>query len=90
MDGRIFGFTLKPDQMHLINPLLVLILIPTFELYIYPILMKIGVKRPLQKFVIGGWLAVLTFVISASVEYKLQVSFQNLITDFFLSFAWMN
>lgn len=77
MDGRILGYTIKPDQMNVINPLLVMILIPIFELYVYPILMKIGVKRPLQKLVIGGWLAVVTFIISALVEYKIQVNFSS-------------
>lgn len=74
MDGRTLGVTIKPDQIHVINPVLISTLVPILEFYIYPILKKVGLRRPLQKFVIGGWLAVLAFIISALVEYKLQVS----------------
>lgn len=75
MDGRVFGITIKPDQIHVIESMFILILIPLFEFYLYPILKRVGLKRPLQKLVIGGWLTVLAFIISALVEYKLEVSY---------------
>lgn len=36
MDGRIGWFTLLPDQVNTLNPLLVLILVPLFEAWLYP------------------------------------------------------
>lgn len=76
MDGRLFGFTIKPDQMQVVNPLLILAFIPLFEIFVYPALKIVGIKRPLQKLVIGGFLAALAFVCSALVEFRVMVSEQ--------------
>lgn len=49
MNGEVGGyFTIKPDQMQVINPLLIIIFIPLWDLFVYPALEKIGIKRPLQ------------------------------------------
>lgn len=76
MNGRIdfLNWTMKPDQMQVINPLLVLLFIPLFETVVYPILAKIGIKKPLQKISLGGFLAALAFVLSAIVQNKIIVS----------------
>lgn len=76
MNGRIdfLNWTMKPDQMQVINPLLVLLFIPLFETVVYPILAKIGIKKPLQKISLGGFLAALAFVLSAVVQNKIIVS----------------
>ncbi|VVC31971.1 Major facilitator superfamily domain,Proton-dependent oligopeptide transporter family,PTR2 family [Cinara cedri] len=70
MDGRIniLNWTMKPDQMQVINPLLILLLIPLFETLIYPILAKIGIRKPLQKMALGGILCASAFVLSAIVQ----------------------
>ena len=39
---QVDGFTLKPDQMQVFNPLLILCLIPVFETVVYPLVKKIG------------------------------------------------
>ena len=36
MNGDIGTYTIKPDQMSVVNPLLILILIPLFESVMYP------------------------------------------------------
>lgn len=40
MDGRIGGYVIKPDQMQLFNPVMILILIPLFDMVIYPAFAK--------------------------------------------------
>lgn len=65
---------MKPDQMHLINPLFVLIFIPLFNTAVYPILYKIGINSPLQKIIIGGIFAAFSFVCAAAVQYTINVS----------------
>lgn len=65
---------MKPDQMQVINPLLVLLFIPVFETVVYPMLAKIGIRKPLQKISLGGLLAALAFVLSAAVQNKIIVS----------------
>lgn len=73
MDGEILGFTVKPDQMQVINPFLILGFIPLFDYVLYPILSTCGIKRPLQKLTLGGLLAATAFLLSAFVELKLEM-----------------
>ncbi|XP_065218370.1 peptide transporter family 1 isoform X1 [Planococcus citri] len=75
MDGRLFGYYIKPDQMQVMNPLLILLFIPIFELYVYPLLTRIRIKRPLQKLTLGGFMAAASFVISAYVEHYVEQSY---------------
>ncbi|XP_058830098.1 peptide transporter family 1-like [Topomyia yanbarensis] len=72
MNGEIGAFTIKPDQMQVINPLLILAFIPFFEGLVYPTLEKIGIKTPLQKLSFGGILAGAAFVLSGFVEIALD------------------
>lgn len=50
MDGEVGFFTIKPDQMQVINPLFIILFIPLWDLFVYPMLEKVGIKRPLQVF----------------------------------------
>lgn len=72
MDGDIGFWTIKPDQMQVINPLLILLFIPLYEVVFYPLLSMIGIRRPLQKLTLGGILAGVAFVISTFVEIELE------------------
>lgn len=72
MDGNIGLFTVKPDQMQVINPLLILLFIPLYDVLFYPLLNKIGIRRPLQKLTLGGILAGVAFLISGIVELQLE------------------
>lgn len=75
MNGDI-GFTeIKPDQMQLLNPLLILVFIPLFDCAVYPILKTFGIRRPLQKLAAGGILAGIAFMISGFVELQLQETY---------------
>lgn len=65
---------MKPDQMQVLNPLFVLLFIPFFETIVYPLLAKIGIRKPLQKISLGGFLAALAFVLSAILQNKIIVS----------------
>lgn len=67
-------FSIKPDQMQVVNPLLILTFIPLCEYVIYPLLNCIGVRRPLQKMTIGGLLAGAAFVCSAVVQLLIDIS----------------
>ncbi|XP_062715725.1 peptide transporter family 1 [Aedes albopictus] len=72
MNGEIGAFTIKPDQMQVINPLLILAFIPFFEGLVYPVLEKVGIRTPLQKLSFGGILAGAAFVLSGFVEIALD------------------
>ena len=76
MNGKIdfLNWTIKPDQIHLINPLFVLIFIPFFNVAIYPLLNKIGINTAFRKIILGGMFAALSFAIAAVVQYTIIVS----------------
>ncbi|XP_022167051.1 peptide transporter family 1-like isoform X2 [Myzus persicae] len=73
MNGKIdfLNWIIKPDQIHLINPLFVLIFIPLFNAAVYPLLYKIGINTALRKIILGGIFAALSFVCAAVVQYTI-------------------
>ena len=74
MNGRVGSWVVKPDQMQVVNPLLILLFLPLFETVVYPLLNKMHLlTRPLQKMATGGVIAALAFIISAILELQLQV-----------------
>lgn len=74
MNGELGGFKIQPDQMQMVNPILILAFIPFFESVVYPLLAKCNLlKRPLQKLCVGGFIAAAAFGISALVETQLEV-----------------
>lgn len=80
MQGKIdfLNWHIKPDQVHVINPLFVLIFIPFFDIVVYPILYKFGIKTPLQKITLGGIFAALSFVMAAVMQRIIVVSIYNI------------
>lgn len=75
MNGNIGFYDLKPDQMQVINPLLILTFIPLYELIFYPFLSLIGIRRPLQKLTLGGIFAGVAFLLSAFVEISIAPTY---------------
>ncbi|KAJ1190130.1 hypothetical protein NDU88_006869 [Pleurodeles waltl] len=73
MDADFKGFVIKPDQMQTLNPLLILILIPVFDLGIYPLvkMCKINLK-PIRKMAAGMVLAALAFAVAAVIEVQVM------------------
>lgn len=72
MDQQIGSFTLKADQMQVVNPLLILVFIPIFEVAIYPLMTWCRlIRKPLHKMIWGGLLAAAAFGVSGLVELQL-------------------
>ncbi|KAL0852209.1 hypothetical protein ABMA28_000429 [Loxostege sticticalis] len=72
MRQDIGSWTLKADQMQVLNPLLILVFIPIFEVAIYPFMTWCKlIRKPLHKMIWGGILAAAAFVISGIVEISL-------------------
>lgn len=78
MDGDMGSWDIKPDQLQMLNPLLILLFIPLYDVAFYPALSWIGIRRPLQKLTMGGILAGVAFIISAVVELKLETTYPTL------------
>uniref|UniRef100_A0A2H8U2U1 Peptide transporter family 1 n=1 Tax=Melanaphis sacchari TaxID=742174 RepID=A0A2H8U2U1_9HEMI len=71
MNGKIdfLNWSIKPDQIHFINPLFVMIFIPLFNSVVYPFLYKIGINTPLKKITLGGLFTISSFVCAAIIQY---------------------
>lgn len=75
MDGDIGFMEIKPDQVQLINPFLILVFIPLYEVIFYPLLNLVGIRRPLQKICLGGILGGVAFLLSAFVELSVEPTY---------------
>ncbi|KAK0167215.1 hypothetical protein PV327_004644 [Microctonus hyperodae] len=76
MNGEIGGYFIKPDQMQVINPLLILAFIPIFQTCIYPLLTKVRlIDTPLKKLTTGGFIAGIAFIVSGLVELQLEKTY---------------
>ncbi|XP_004712281.1 solute carrier family 15 member 2 isoform X1 [Echinops telfairi] len=72
MDGNLGFFVLQPDQMQVLNPLLVLVFIPVFDFGIYRLVSKCGIHfSSIRKMVVGMLLACLAFAVAAVIEIKI-------------------
>ncbi|CAG9558248.1 unnamed protein product [Danaus chrysippus] len=82
MEQDIGSWTLKADQMQVLNPLLILVFIPLFEVAIYPFLTWCKlIKKPLHKMIWGGILAAFAFVISGIVELQLLPTYGTPVSE---------
>lgn len=75
LDGHLpaIGYTMKADQMQVMNACLILCFIPIFDKGIYPLLNKMGfAMRPLQRLGIGLVFTALSFIVSGCLELALE------------------
>ncbi|KAL5262489.1 hypothetical protein ACHWQZ_G008026 [Mnemiopsis leidyi] len=74
MNGQLGdSITIKPDQMQVFNPLLILCLIPVFETLVYPLMKRVGLPTGAPfRMVAGMILVALSFVICGFVELSME------------------
>jgi POT family proton-dependent oligopeptide transporter len=72
MDLNWLGHKWLPSQVQAVNPLLILIFIPTFSYGIYPAINKVFPLTPLRKISIGLFLTAISFVIPAFIESRIS------------------
>ncbi|MGP1346477.1 MAG: POT family MFS transporter [Phycisphaerales bacterium] len=72
MDRRFLGLTWLESQVQAVNPVLILILIPTFAYGIYPLMGKFFKVTPLRKIGIGLFLTAGAFAMSALIELAIE------------------
>ena len=78
MDRTIFNsYEILPDHMLLINPLLTVILIPVFEVTVYPCCAKFGLLiNPLHRMVLGALFMALAFFVASGVFVYVETNSQ--------------
>ncbi|XP_070134774.1 peptide transporter family 1 isoform X2 [Drosophila bipectinata] len=90
MDGDMGSWNIKPDQLQVLNPLLILLFIPLYDVAFYPALRLVGIRRPLQKLTMGGILAGIAFIISGVVELNLEKTYPDLPTSQYVQLRVFN
>lgn len=80
LNGRVgSAFTIKPDQFQAVNPVIIVFMVPLFDFVIYPLCAKINfLKRPLQRMCVGLVFAILSFIIAAILESRMQTAVAHL------------
>jgi POT family proton-dependent oligopeptide transporter len=73
LDRHWLGIEWLPSQIQSINPIMILILVPTFSYIIYPFIGRFFEVTPLRKMSMGLFLAVPSFVIIGLVQSWLDV-----------------
>lgn len=71
MDGDLGVFRVKPDQMQMVMPILVLLLLNLWNWLVQPMLDRCGVRLQM-KFVMGGILVAAAFVVAGCLELALM------------------
>lgn len=72
MNRNLFGFELLSSQIQAANPILVMLLIPTFSYLIYPFAGRFLKVTPLRKMALGFFVAVPAFALPAVAEHIIQ------------------
>lgn len=79
MNGDLFFFTIKPDQMIVFNSIFTIAMLPVCNFVLYPLLARVGIKTYLHKMAVGGALAACSFIASGLVEIKIQSEFIHML-----------
>lgn len=75
MNGKVGSFNILPDQMQVVNPLLVLAFIPLFNYGVYPLFSRLNIlKTPLQRMGCGGFLVAVSFGLAACISLALEAN----------------
>jgi len=72
MDRQWMGVEWLPSQLQAVNPILILILIPTFSYGIYPFAQKFVKVTPLRKITVGLFMTSTPFFISAWIQQRID------------------
>jgi POT family proton-dependent oligopeptide transporter len=69
----VFGFHVLPEQVQILNPTLILILVPLFNYLLYPAINHVFPLTPLRKIGIGLFLAGLSFAVLWWIQLQVDV-----------------
>lgn len=76
MDRLVFGIEILPSQIQAANPLLIVLLTPLFYRHLYPALGRFLTMSYLNKIAIGLFVTVLSFVLVAGIQMRIDAGFQ--------------
>uniref|UniRef100_A0A8C3R4L2 Solute carrier family 15 member 1 n=1 Tax=Cyanoderma ruficeps TaxID=181631 RepID=A0A8C3R4L2_9PASS len=71
-----FGFHIQPDQMQIVNPILIVVMVPVVDSLVYPLIKKCKLNfTPLKKMTVGMFLGSLAFVAAALVQVQIDKTY---------------
>jgi POT family proton-dependent oligopeptide transporter len=68
LDRHVFGVELLSSQIQASNPVLIMLFIPLFTLFVYPTVERFTAVTPLRKIGVGFFLTVLSYLLMAQIE----------------------
>ena len=71
MNRNFMGFEWLSSQIQAINPIMIICLVPLFNMYIYPAINKVFPLTPLRKIGIGFFVTVPAFLLPAWIEMQI-------------------
>ncbi|KTF78063.1 hypothetical protein cypCar_00037397 [Cyprinus carpio] len=78
MDGNFGAFIIQPDQMQIVNPILIVIMVPIMDSAVYPLIKKCHINfTPLRRMTVGMLLAALAFVAAALLQIQIDQTMPN-------------
>ena len=78
LNGRIGSWKIEPDQFQAMNQIFVILLVPLFDIFIYPFLAKYGLlKKLLSRMIIGYVFTMGSFLVAALLEFNIQAAFSQ-------------
>jgi len=90
MNGHVGSFVIQPDQIQIVSPLMMLVLVPIFDAVIYPFLNQCGGATALKRIGCGLFLCGLSFVVSGLVELNLESTYERIPADGFTQLNVVN
>ncbi|XP_056122794.1 solute carrier family 15 member 1b [Rhinichthys klamathensis goyatoka] len=73
MDGNFGAFIIQPDMMQIVNPVLIVIMVPIMDSAIYPLIKKCHINfTPLRRMTVGMLVAALAFVAAALLQIQID------------------
>ncbi|NXB62992.1 S15A1 protein, partial [Struthidea cinerea] len=71
-----FGILVQPDQMQIVNPILIVVMVPVVDYLVYPLIKKCKINfTPLKKMTVGMFLASMAFVAAALVQVQIDKTY---------------
>lgn len=75
MNPDLGFYSIKPDQMIVLNSVVAMIMVPALDKFVYPAIAKIGIVSGLHRMSFGGFLTAIAFVFAILVELHVNKEF---------------
>lgn len=79
MDGWVGPVKIKPDQMQIMNPVMILLFLPLFQYGVYPLIEKCGIKMTsLRRMSVGQIITAISFMVAGFVQLTIDDGLTNI------------